>query len=170
MGGRRRVPERSRAPMLVGWLFADLLLVLFIAAVASLPPPPPAATRANETKTHKVRHNHPPKAQVLERNPHTIYVDVPPAEVSDPATHDVAVQQLLSQLQQQLAAQGLRGRQAGFVLIFAYGPIGGIGQAISTANSVLDVIRAKESGFSQVSGSGFWMGSGNFEFRIFFFA
>jgi hypothetical protein len=153
--------------MLVGWLFADLLLVLFITAVASLPP---IVNKAHASKVHPVKHIPPPKPRVLERRPHTIYISVPPAEVSNPATHRAAVKKLLSDLQQQLAAKGLQRRQAGFVLVFAYGPVGGIGQAISAAKSVLGAVRAKESAFRHVSGVGYWMGKGNFEFKIFFFA
>jgi hypothetical protein len=155
--------------MLAGWLFADLLLVLFITAVASLPAPP-SAHKTAEPKPHVTKHTPPPQPRVLERNPYTFYVNVSPADVSDSSTRNAAMTQLLGDLQRQLAAQGLQGQQAGFVLVFAYGPIGGIGQAISTADSVLDAVRVKMTAFSQVSGLGYWMGSGNFEFKIFFFA
>ena len=159
--------------MLAGWLFADLLLVLFITTLASLPAPavvpvktPSPSPSPSPTPTPQ------PTALVLERNPHTIDVDVPPSDVNDPASRDAAIAKLLSELRQKLAAQGLRGQRAGFVLVFAYGTAdsGGIGQAISAANTVLHAIQAKEPGFSQASGLGYWSGTGNFEFKIFFFA
>jgi hypothetical protein len=158
--------------MLAGWLFADLLLVLFITVFASLPSPPAVASKAKATvtKPHPAKHNEPPQPRALERNPQTFYVNVSPSAINDPATHSAAVAQLTGDLRKQLVADGLGGRQAGFVLVFAYGPITGIGQAISTATSVVNILRAKESGFSQISGLGLWSGSGEFEFKIFFFA
>jgi hypothetical protein len=151
--------------MLAGWLFADLLLVLFIAAFASLPSPPVVA------KTHQppVKHHKSSQPPTLERTPQTFYVNVAPSAISDPATHDTAVTQLIGDLRQQLVTRGLEGRQAGFVLVFAYGPIEGIGPAISTADSVVNILRERENGFSQISGQGLWSGSGEFEFKIFFF-
>jgi hypothetical protein len=157
--------------MLAGWLFADLLLVLFIAVFASLPSPPAVASKAKATvtKPRTANHNKPPQPRALERDPQTFYVNVSPSAIDDPATHSAAVAQLIGDLRRQLAADGLAGRQAGFVLAFAYGPITGIDQAISTATSVVNILRAKESGFSQISGLGLWSGSGEFEFKIFFF-
>jgi hypothetical protein len=157
--------------MLAGWLFADLLLVLFITAFASLPPPPVVAGRPATPKPPAVKHTTPPpKPRVLERSPHTFTVNVPPSQLADPATRNAAVGRLLQGLRQQLAAQGLQGRQAGFVLVFAYGPIGGIGQAISTANDVVEILRTKMGTFGQASGLGYWTGNGDFQFKIFFYA
>lgn len=168
--------------MLAGWLFADLLLVLFITAIASLPAPPVVANNGIPVKTPSPSPSPtlttptptptPTPTSVLERSPHTIDIDVSPSDVNDPASRDAAIATLLSELQQKLAAQGLRGRRAGFVLVFAYGTAdsNGIGQAISAAKTVLHAIQAKEPGFSQASGLGYWSGTGNFELKIFFFA
>jgi hypothetical protein len=158
--------------MLAGWLFADLLLVLFIVAFTSLPaqtvishPRPRRTATPTPTPT--------PRPRVLERKPQTFTVtDVSPTDVasSDAATRSAAVARLLGELRKQFVVRGLQRRQAGFVIVLAYGPIYGIGQAISTANSVVRILRTKESQFSGAAGLGYWQGSAGFEFKIFFFA
>jgi len=161
--------------MLAGWLFADLLLVLFVTAFASLPAPrvmsgphPGITATPTPTPTPTPR----PKLRVLEQNPQTFTVaDVSPAAVasSDATTKAAAVARLLGELRTQLAAQELQGRQAGFVIVFAYGPADGIGPAISTANSVVTTLKT-EAQFKGSAGLGYWSGSPGFEFKIFFFA
>lgn len=174
--GRQRSSVGFRAPMLAGWLFADLLLVLFIAAFTSLsaPPAPSGAAPASSTTPSPTPSAHATtRPRVLEEQPQTFSVgDVSPADVSssDPATSAAAVGKLLGELRKQLAASKLQGRQAGFVIVLAYGPIDGIGQAISTANSVVGILKKKESQFSGAAGLGYWSGSAGFEFKIFFFA
>jgi hypothetical protein len=164
--------------MLAGWLFADLLLVLFITAFTSLPAPtvasvvhPSSTAKPKPTPTPTATPT--PQPRVLEQEPQTFTItDVSPTDVtsSDPAASAAAVVRLLGELQKQLAARGLQGRQAGFVIVLAYGPVDGIGQAISAANSVEGILKAKESQFSGVAGLGYWSGSPGFEFKIFFFA
>lgn len=161
--------------MLAGWLFADLLLVLFVTAFVSLPAPPvvgavhaTAKPTPSPSSTPTVT---PPR--VLEQQPQTFTVtDVSPTDVSssDAATSTAAIAKLVGELRNQLAAHGMQGRQVGFVIVLAYGPIDGIGPAISTANSVVGILKAKESQFSGAAGLGYWTGSPGFEFKIFFFA
>jgi hypothetical protein len=178
--GRQRSSAGFRAPMLAGWLFADLILVLFIAAFTSLPAPPaPSGAAPTSSPTHGLTPSPKPSAhatarpRVLEEQPQTFSVgDVSPADVSssDPATSAAAVGKLLGELRNELAARKVQGRQAGFVIVLAYGPIDGIGQAISTANSVVGILKKQESQFSGAAGLGYWSGSAGFEFKIFFFA
>lgn len=160
----------AHAPMLVGWLFADILLVLFLVAIASVPPPA-VADKANPTRSVTPPATTPakPTPRVLEQAPHTINVDVPPSRIRNSASRAAAETQLLDELEQQLVAQGLQSRQAGFVLVFAYGPVDGIGQAVDTANVVLGILEAKGDQFRQASGLGYWTGTGNLEFKIFFY-
>lgn len=171
---RRRSADGLRAPMLAGWLFADLLLVLFITAFVSLSAPNPvSAVHPNGRVKPKPTHTPTSRTRVLEQQPQTFSVkDVSPADVASPnaPTHAAAVAKLLGELKRQLASRGTQGRQAGFVIILAYGPVDGIGQAISTANSVVGILKAKESQFSGIAGLGYWSGSPGFEFKIFFFA
>lgn len=110
---------------------------------------------------------------MLEKKPHAFTVgDVNPSDVisSDPATRSAAIGKMLGELHAQIVAQGLQGRQAGFVIVLAYGPMDGIGQALSAANSVVNILKDRESQFSGVAGLGYWSGSAGFEFKIFFFA
>ena len=178
--GRSRSAGNLRAPMLAGWLFADLLLVLFITAFTSLSAPPPRPTPSptpTATPTHsptpKPTKTSKPEPRVLETKPHSFTVnDVNPADVisSDPGTRSAAIGKMLGELHAQIVAKGLQGRQAGFVIVLAYGPMDGIGQALTAANSVVNVLKARESQFSGVAGLGYWSGSAGFEFKIFFFA
>jgi hypothetical protein len=159
--------------MLAGWLFADLLLVLFVTAFASLPAPrvmssPHPGSTATPTPTPTPR----PQLRVLEQNPQTFTVaDVSPTAVasSDATTKAAAVAKLLGELRTQLADRKLQGRQAGFVIVFAYGPLDGISRAISAANSVWRTLKT-EAQFKGIAGQGYWSGSAGFEFKIFFFA
>jgi hypothetical protein len=163
---RQLSTERRRMPMLAGWLFADLFLVLFMVGLASLPPnvlaahtgAPPAPAAAKRAP------------RMLDLMPVPITVSVPPTEISNQATRPQAITSLIQGLNEQLAAQHLQGRQAGFVLVFASAPESGIGQAIDTAKSVIEIIRSRDATFAQASGEGLWSGAGNyFHFQIFFF-
>lgn len=170
--GCRKLFAESRAPMLAGWLFADLLLVLFITAIASLSAPAVVPHKHFPVKTSSPTPSPSPTDRVLERGPHTIDIDVRPSDVVNPASRGEAIARLLRELRQKLAAQGLRGRVAGFILVFANGtPDGnGIGQAILAAKTALRAIQSREPGFGNASGLSYWSGTGNFEFKIFFFA
>jgi hypothetical protein len=167
MAPRRRSHE-PRFPMLVGWLFADLFLMLFVVGIASLPPAP-------RTVPHPLRSPspapQPPKPRVLERHPVSFAIPVSPSAVQDPATHSHAIALILRDIRWKLAARRLLGRHAWFVLIFASGPVTAISQAQSTARLVLRTVRNRDAMFSGASGEGFWMGSNDdFNFQVFFFA
>jgi len=163
---RLRSRGLQRLPLLAGWLFADLFLVLFLVGLASSQPPKPHHT-VTPTPTPT-----PTSPRVLDRHPVSFWVNVPPAEFQDPATRHAAKSQLLAMLNRKLHEPNLRGQQAGFLLVFAPGPLTGINQAVATAKSVVAIVRAKIPAFSEVSGVGYWGGStGNsLKFTIFFFA
>lgn len=148
---------------MAGWLFADLFLVLLVASLASLQTP------------HQATRKHTPPAVVthplsLDR-PVSFVLNVQPAEIQDSDTSPAGDAALVSALSADLAASHLTGRQAGVLLVFASGSDSGINQAISTAQSVIGVVRTRVSGFSSVTGQGYWNGDGNgFKFEIFFFS
>jgi hypothetical protein len=167
MTSRPRSRGLQRLPLLAGWLFADLFLVLFLIGLASLPP---KAAMAKPRKPHLTTPI-PTPPRVLDRTPVSFLVNVPPAEFQDQATRQTARSQLLSGLDQKLSQLHLQGQQAGFVLVFASGSENEIDQAVATANSIVNIVRAKDSTFSQASGLGYWSGSGNyFKFVVFFFS
>lgn len=115
-----------------------------------------------------------PPASVSPQQLSSLYsfmVNVPPAAFQESATRPQAITELISKLNQQLAAGHLQHRKAADVTVFASGPISGINQAISTANYVLHILRERDPIFANATGQGYWSGSGNdFEFQIRFFS
>lgn len=167
-----------RVPLLAGWLFADLFLVLFIVAFTSQPTPAAkAVTKPRPTPTvHKTpaKPHKPATPLGLEQNPVSITLGVSPSNVDNPATHAQAVTALLSDLHTQLANKHLLGEKAGFVLIFATSVTSAadpIDEAVKVANSVLPVLKTRDAAtFGRTSGEGAWDGAGNFfQLQIFFF-
>jgi hypothetical protein len=157
---RRRMETRLRMPMLAGWLFADLFLMLFVVGLASLPPKRPVP-RPTPTVS-------PVAPQVLESKPVRLSIDVAPSDVRGGQR---GIDALIRGLNDQLEQRRLTSRRAGFVLVFAYGPQSGIAQAQDTAQYVIGLVRKQDSTFADASGEGYWTGRGgdDFEFEIFFF-
>lgn len=125
---------------------------------------------AQEPRTSHNAHSGPPPSRVLDR-PVSFLITVPPTEFQNPASEAAAASSLVRLLNRALAARKMVGRQAGVLLVFASGPESAIDQAISTAKSVIGLVRRKVPGFSQVSSAGYWNGVGNyFKFEIFFFS
>jgi hypothetical protein len=173
---RRRDYGVLRVPMLAGWLFADLFLVLFIVAFSSQPAAPTPTPTPTPTVSKPPAPNRRPKpAQMgLEQNPVDIKVYVSPADVDNPATHARAVAALLSGLHAQLAARHLLGERSGFVLTFATSVAGAsdpINEAVRVANSIIPILKTQDAAtFGHTSGEGLWGGQGEyFHFQIFFF-
>jgi hypothetical protein len=162
---RRRSLGPLRMSTLAGWLFADLFLVLFVVGLASLPPTPrirPPTPRPTPTPTPR---------QVLDRSPVSFVVNVAPASLENPFTRPAAASELIRKVDQELAARHLQGRRAGFVLVFASGPTSAIGLSVQIANSVVRIVRSRDTVFSGAGGAGYWNGAGNaVKFKIFFFA
>lgn len=173
LGRMQRGSRRSRIPLLAGWLFADLCLVIFVVSLASVPSSPAAAkahARHSTVNPHPAR---PPQPQVLERTPADFYIGIAPDDFGSGEANEQADGELLNELNQELATLHMQGRKAGFVLIFASGPSDGISQAIDSADAVIRLIRSQDSAvFGEVTGEGLWNGQGsnNFHFQIFFYA
>lgn len=168
---RRQSPYLLRAPMMAGWLFADLFLVLCVVLLASQPMVSAAKNEPLHAKHHRVSvvKTAPPE---LQKTPVNIVVDIPPADLADGANNITqAASQLVSDINQQLIALHLQDRKAGFVLVFASGPVTEISQAIDSANYAIQVLRNRDSAtFQGAGGEGLWNGQGNYlHFQIFFF-
>lgn len=165
--------SRSRIPLMAGWLFADLCLVLFVVGMSAAPTVLPHR-HVVPVKTHKTkaRAAAKPKPLALERRPIDIWVNISPSNFSSQGVSSQAASELLSNLTQQITAQHMSGHKAGFVLVFASGSISATGQAIDSADTVLRLIQSRDgSVFGQASGEGLWNGQGdNFHFQIFFYA
>lgn len=176
---RRGLP----ATHLAGWLFADLVLVLFLAALVSLPPPPPES-RADVHPSGSPSGSPSPSAAsspspgmsptpVLELQPVDLNIPVPqqallasngtgpPAEATAAAFH------------QAIVAKGLTGRAAGLVLTFGAGDRDHIAQAEQLAKLVNAIILAREPGFAHAQTLEYWGGEsrpGTVSFKLYFFA
>jgi len=172
-------------PLLAGWLFADLFLVLFIVVFSSQPtvatPKPsaaPAKTPGSPSDRASPGHSPTPKRSSrigLEPAPVNIDVSVPPADIDNPATRSKAAARLLASLNKQLAARHLDGLRAGFVLVFAGSVTGAsdpIDEAVHVGTMVIPILRKQDAAiFGTASGEGLWGGAdGLFHFQIFFFA
>lgn len=154
--------NRSRLTMLAGWLFADLFLVLLIAGLAALPaqssatlqPPPPKPTTTTT----------PPHNQGLD--PHHLDFDIP---LTPDDYRNGAADQLVAQVEAELAQQDPNHRLVGFVLIFASDDQGHISRAVDTATDAVNVLRGQSGLFTSSTGLGYWGGNAtnDFQFKIF---
>ncbi|WP_046259380.1 hypothetical protein [Streptomyces sp. WM6386] len=157
-------PGRSgsgRTVLLAGWLFADLLLLLFVIALGSLPkqerpdPPGPSPTPSETASPSE-------SAQVAEQG-----------LVLKPCSFTVKTGSAASvrgQFTEQLRSAGVDGRTAGFVLSFGTAPEPGPGQA--AAERVNSVITKEMPRFRNAPKRGYWKGgpSGNVRIDVFFLA
>jgi hypothetical protein len=177
---QQRNVGQLRVPMLAGWLFADLFLVLFMIALSAQP---------SVSQTAHVRPGHhptpvaaKPQQRALERAPADFWIYVNPAGLSNDAPGSRTASLLIRDFNTELASLHLQGRQAGFVLVFATGQVGAINDALQEANNAIQIIQEHDAAtFGHVSGEGLWGGQGSgqegihsgqagFHFQIFFFA
>ncbi|SDG78629.1 hypothetical protein SAMN05421505_10818 [Sinosporangium album] len=161
--GRAGRADRMRMPMLAGWLFVDLLLVLFLAALGGLPAgdtgaepavAPPPAPSAEPT----------PKAgpRVVERKPYTFTVRVSPLALRSGADTPAA-RRLLSGVTRELARLAkakpeLERREVGFVLALGAGPDSDKGPSIAGAHEAIRTLQSRHPMFKNAAdiGRGYW--------------
>lgn len=164
------------SPVLAGWLFADLFLVLFVIGLASLPlkshpahakaSPSPSTSRPSPSPTPT-----PTATPVLDRRPLTVTVNVPPASLADPASRRAAMRQIIAGLDRMLRPRHLLDAKVGVVLVFAAGSEADINNAVAEAKIVVAQLPRQDKQFAQATGNGYWSGTGNgIELTIFFFA
>jgi hypothetical protein len=170
--------------MLVGWLFADLFLVLFIVAFStqptvalpgSKPTTSSAAHKASVSKKVLPKKSHGPAG--LQSAPVDFKLPVSPAELasSDPTVRVQAQNQLLAGVHHELASRHLLDGKAGFVLIFATSVDGAadpIGGALTVASSIIPMLKHYNPAIfpAGMGGEGLWAGSGEYiHFQIFFY-
>lgn len=119
---------------LAGWLFADLLLVMFIvglgAEVTSVPEPDPSPTAATATPTPEPTTTPSPTEAVMNQTPVVRTLQVDSADLmASGARGKKAAKALRTQLQQSLS--DLADRTAAMVLIWGHAPTVGLGQRIA---------------------------------------
>lgn len=181
MAAGRRSSDRLRFPLLAGWLFADLFVVLFIISLASgaVTPAGPGTASPGKGAAHRAPApvvSATPGARpassasgVLEGTLVTKYVPVSTGELqalyADPADDSLLLNGLLDQLTSRQKAQ-----RAGFVQLFLPGADSGL--ATTVAEEVVDELPAQDPAmFGGAARQGLWHGdTGTAEFQIFFVA
>jgi hypothetical protein len=163
---------------LAGWLFADLLLVLFITAFATTTTPsaPPASTPKPTSADHPKATKPTPHQAVLVLVPYDFTLPLPATGilnanggVTNGTTH--ADRLLASELKAKLARKGLVNRRAGLVEAFGWSP-----QPSQYATNVAEVaglsFQKNLPLFSHVYLQSYWTSGseGSVSLIVFFFA
>jgi hypothetical protein len=163
------MPPRSRdalrLPLLAGWLFADLMLLLFIVGL-SFAPTQTSTVAAKPSPSPTVHATPPgiPKQRVLQHNYYTIYVNVQLPSLQSGNLDSAVANQLINGTNAQLrtlVAQNpsLQGKAVGVAVIFGAGPQSEIGAAMSEASDAGSILHAKDPAFEQAAFLPEWTGS-----------
>jgi hypothetical protein len=176
----RRPRESMRLPLLAGWLFADLMLLLFVIGLSFAPvqtvtagPKPTVSPSARPSSSPSPSPQ--PTQRVLNRTYYTIYVNVslPDLQPSSPAATQLIdgtnakIAQLVSK------HPGLTGKSVAVAVIFGAGPQDYINSAIAAAKTAGNILRAKDPEFAQASFLPEWTGNSTptfVELILFFYA
>lgn len=165
----------SRAPTvhLAGWLFADLMLVLFLVALISLPL---TSAQRPHPKPHPTPHPTPSPTKSADRE-----LSLDAARFCLKADYGgmlhgahgtkAANDALLGRLRDRLKANDLQDRQAGLVLTFGTGSQGDIGTAKRVAQRANETIRDRQDHFDKIVERHYWSGGprGYVQMEVFFF-
>jgi hypothetical protein len=164
MARNRRNRDHLRLPLLAGWLFADLFVVLFIIGLASgyvplnqLHKTPPASPSPSPTPSATPQ-------PLMQRTPDTIDIDVGATELQQLYANASDDGQLLGALKSKASGHG----KAGFVLVFLPGTDPHTAQL--AAQALFGKLPSQDPPvFGESSGEGLWNGDVNYaEFQIFF--
>ena len=156
--------RRSHLPMLAGWLFADLFLLLLLTALPATPvrkdptanPSASGAARPNPKPT-------PTHAPGLDRKYLSFTVNLSPDRYRAGARAE-----MLQKVAAELKKQNPKGRKVGFVLVFASDDQGHVQRANDTGADVVKLLQARSPLFAGAPGLGYWNGPhNNFEFKVF---
>jgi hypothetical protein len=156
---------------LAGWLFADLLLVLFITAFASAtipstPPKPPAPVHGSPHPAPKPS----PHKPVLILHPVKFQLRVPPG-IAGSSGHSHADLVLVGELKNALRAKGWSSSRAGLVEAFGWSPSPD-GDGTQVAKAADQAVTANLTRFRRAYQQNFWKAGadGMVTFKVFFFA
>lgn len=165
-------PRRSHLPMMAGWLFADLFLLLLITGLAAAPAtrqvvPEPSTSAGGSpavsgpaSPTPKPATTRPPG---LDRDYLSFTVDLSPDRFRAGADAE-----MLQKVNAALRRADTRGRKVGFVLVFASDDRDHVQRANDTALDVVRLLQARSPQFTGAAGLGYWNGPhDNFEFKVF---
>ncbi|BCB81586.1 hypothetical protein GCM10022251_16620 [Phytohabitans flavus] len=163
---------------LAGWLFADLLLVLFIITLASAPIAPMAALDPSPSPETA--------AASPSLSPSPTATPGPPALELDAVTFDFTVNvdalmggrsaassALVAEFKRKLRAERLAGREAGFMLTFGYAEQPGYRNSLgrNLAQKVNEVVVGSVPGFERARFRSYWSQGpvGKVQIQVFFF-
>ena len=169
----RRRSGRRNAALLSGWLFADLLLVLFLIAMVSVPPhvaTPAAKPTPTRSATRSPSPSPSPSGSPRPRglDPNYLALNVP---VAPSVVRAGGYAQFQANLDQQLSARNPGHRLVGLILVFAWGPDDQSDQNIAhqTSDDVVSWLTKHDSAFSAAIGLGYWgAAQDTFDVKIFF--
>ena len=166
--------RRFAAPHLAGWLFADVLLVLLLAALASLPAAsaePSDSSSGRPSPTLPSASPEPSKPPVLDLEEHTLVIPVDYNGLLSGGDGARAARALVDRFNQELRRQRLNHRTAGLVLAFGTTPTSkGVGPEVALRANVL--IKQRVAGFGRVHWPAtYWRAGSNQEiqFIVYFF-
>lgn len=160
--GLRGARNTSFATMLAGWLFADLLLVLFLIGLGSVPSAPTAEPTPTPTPTASPTPTPTPTPTPeaplgLERTPVTLTVRVNAWELLNPATRPGAATEIQRQIAEEAQRAGFRDVTAGMVLIWGFAP--DVNDGIQIAEVVGgELAGANPEVFQNATHRAFWKG------------
>jgi hypothetical protein len=177
---RRRSPESLRGPLLAGWLFADLMLLLFVVGLGFITAEPavpaPKVSPTVKPTGSATRHTAPPTKKptpkptqrVLQKNFETITVTLgfPITDLLSNPGNGV-VQELIKDVDNSLNAYvaqhpALAGRVVGAAAINGYGPFDasgtGINDGTNEAKAAARLLDTRDPKFYQASFLPGWTG------------
>lgn len=118
-------PRRASVVHLAGWLFADLMLVLFVTSFSSIvlaapPQPVPTHTTHSAPPSPSPSVSLMPRQQVLVLNPQQFYIQVDGAAMAHHVTTGQVARDIVDQMNSQLADRHFQNAKAGLIETFGY--------------------------------------------------
>jgi hypothetical protein len=180
-----------RLPLLAGWLFADLMLVLFIislsfvsatdsgSSVPSPTPTPTPITTPTPTPTPTPTTSPTPHQRVLLPQHYQVTMDFPVSELLSGDPGGAADEQLAHAANRGLDSlvadhPALADKLVAVAVIFGIGPESDIGNAITEATEAGTILHAHDRRFGQSSFLDYWSGAqsteNSLELVMFFYA
>lgn len=156
-----RPRDSLRLPLLAGWLFADLMLLLFVIGLSFAPaesapvkasPSPAVSPTPTVSPTPPVM----PKERVLDQQYYEFSVNVSLADLQPGNSGNAAAQQLIKATDAQISEliaehPALKGNPVGVAVIFGAGPIDAIGAATEEAGTAGAILHSADPEFGQAS-------------------
>lgn len=158
-GSRRSVGASNTAVLMAGWLFADLMLVLFVVGLGTQPTsylePAPTAQAAEPVPSPLPQPEAPP---TLAKEPISVDLSVDFAALRTAgASRDAAVVMMRDQVLAVLQQHGLAEERAGMVLIFSTHE--NPGEGVARSEIIAESLRgASANHFGDTTMRAFWRG------------